>query len=228
MWRERYFGCLPVKGQIAQHGVVSAPIPIRIDGTSSDLPGAELCLLPGWLGSCEADALVGDLLEQVQWEAHRIRMFGREVESPRLSSWIGDAGARYRYSGVSFEPRQWIPSLRQLRSRLTNELATEFNSVLANRYRSGSDCMGWHSDDEPELGVQPVIASISLGATRRFLLKHRHDSSIKTGFELEHGSLLVMRGDTQHCYRHSLPRTARPIGERINLTFRKIVAPVGG
>lgn len=203
---------------------MSAAFPTRIDGTCQRLPGAELELLPAWLEPAEADALLHSLLEQVQWEVHRIRMFGRMVDSPRMSSWIGDAGARYRYSGTAFEPRPWTRSLQALRGRLASDLGTDFNSVLANRYRSGSDCMGWHSDDEPELGPMPVIASVSLGATRRFLLKHRQDASIKAGFALGHGSLLVMRGATQRCYRHCLPRTARPVGERVNLTFRKIVA----
>ena len=187
------------------------------------LPGAELCLLPGWLAPSAAEALLEGLLEQIQWEVHRIHMFGRAVDSPRLSSWIGDAGITYRYSGTTFEPRPWPDSLLALRRRLSDELATSFNSVLANRYRSGSDTMGWHSDDEPELGARPVIASISLGATRRFILKHRHEPSIKAGIALEHGSLLVMRGDTQRFYRHCLPRTARPVAERINLTFRQIL-----
>jgi alkylated DNA repair dioxygenase AlkB len=221
--RTRYFGCLPVKGQIAQHCVMSTPRPIPSDVTCADLPGAELCLVRGWLQPDAADALLDGLLEQVEWEVHRIRMFGRVVDSPRLSSWIGDDGASYRYSGTSFAPQPWTEPLQELRVRLTDELATPFNSVLANRYRSGSDCMGWHSDDERELGPTPVIASVSLGATRRFVLKHRHEPSIKAEIELEHGSLLVMRGDTQRLYRHCLPRTARAVGERINLTFRQIL-----
>ncbi len=200
-----------------------APWPVPNDVTCAALPGAELCLVPGWLQPEAADALLDGLLEQVRWEVHRIRMFGRVVDSPRLSSWIGDDGASYRYSGTSFAPQPWTEPLQALRVRLTAALDTPFNSVLANRYRSGSDSMGWHSDDEPELGECPVIASISLGATRRFVLKHRHDPSIKAGIALEHGSLLVIRGDTQRFYRHGLPRTARPVAERINLTFRRIL-----
>jgi len=212
-----------MKGQIAQHCAMSTPCPIAYDVTCADLPGAELYLVRGWLQPDAADALLDGLLEQVEWEVHRIRMFGRVVDSPRLSSWIGDDGASYRYAGTSFAPQPWTKPLQALRVRLTDELGTPFNSVLANRYRSGSDCMGWHSDDEPELGARPVIASISLGATRRFILKHRHEPSIKAEIALEHGSLLVMRGDTQRFYRHCLPRTARPVAERINLTFRQIL-----
>lgn len=194
-----------------------------IDGTARTLPDAELAFFPDWMDAGEADTLMAQLLEHVEWEIHRIRMFGRFLDSPRLSSWIGDPDATYRYSGTPFEPRPWPLPLLPLRDRLSEELGTSFNSVLANRYRDGGDCMGWHSDDEAELGRQPVIASLSLGATRRFVLKHRRESSIKGEFTLPHGSLLVMRGPTQQNYRHCLPRTARPVGERINLTFRQIL-----
>src|SRR5690606_23148736 len=152
-----------------------------------------------------------NLVHGLPWGVHRIRLFGREVESPRLSCWIGDAGAAYRYSGVRHEPVPWPDRLRPVRDRLVRETRLPFNSVLANLYRGGSDCMGWHSDDEPELGAQPVIASLSLGATRRFMLRHRRDPSRKLVLELPHGSLLVMRGDTQQDYRHALPRTTRPV-----------------
>lgn len=187
-----------------------------------DLPGAEVTWLPGWLPAPQAEALRLALLEGVDWEVHRIRLFGREVDSPRLSRWIGDADARYRYSGTEFEPHPWPASLLPLRQRLVAETGRPFNSVLLNRYRDGRDAMGWHSDDEPELGDAPMIASISLGATRRFLLKHRGRPKARLALDLLHGSLLLMAGQTQMHYRHALPRTARPVGERINLTFRWI------
>lgn len=192
------------------------------------LPGAELAFDPRWLPAHEADALFAALLRQVPWEVHRIRLFGREVASPRLSCWIGDPQARYRYSGALFEPCPWPPCLLPLRERLTRELGVAFNSALANRYRSGGDAMGWHRDDEPELGPRPVIASLSLGATRRFVLKAAGGGAARLALELPHGSLLVMRGETQAGYRHALPRTARPVGERINLTFRCILPPAAG
>ena len=166
------------------------------------------------------------LLDQVQWEVHRIRMFGRVVDSPRLSSWIGDADASYRYSGTQFAPQPWLEALQPVRTRLQDETGRAFNSVLVNRYRSGADAMGWHSDDEPELGAQPVIASLSLGAARRFAFKHRHDPTLKQTLELGHGDLLLMGGDTQRHYKHALPRTVKPVGERINLTFRQIAMRV--
>ncbi|QSX73624.1 alpha-ketoglutarate-dependent dioxygenase AlkB [Lysobacter arenosi] len=187
------------------------------------LADAEVRLDRHWLDPGQADALFAALREHVAWEVHRIRLFGREVDSPRLSCWIGDAGTGYRYSGVRFEPRPWPAALLPVRERLCKELGLDFNSVLANLYRDGHDAMGWHSDAEPELGAAPVIASVSLGAARRFALKSRAQPQQRLTLELPHGSLLVMSGPTQRNYRHALPRTARPIGARINLTFRQIL-----
>lgn len=188
-----------------------------------DLAGAALRLDLAWLSRDEADALFASLSRDVAWEVHRIRMFGRLIDSPRLSCWIGDPGAAYTYARTRFEPHPWPPSLLPLRERLRGTLGIDFNSVLANRYRHGRDAMGWHSDDEPELGPQPVIASLSLGATRRFALKSRGGEGGRLALDLLHGSLLVMGGNTQTAYRHALPATARPVGERINLTFRQIL-----
>lgn len=190
--------------------------------TSLPLADAEIAFDAGWLPEGDADRLLRGLRNDIPWEIHRIRLFGIEHASPRLSCWIGDPGTGYRYSGSTFEPRPWLPELLQLRERLSRELDVGFNSVLANLYRDGRDCMGWHSDDEAELGPAPVIASVSLGAARRFVLKHRGESQCKLEIALPHGSLLVMSGVTQRNYRHALPRTAKPVGERINLTFRRI------
>ena len=187
------------------------------------LSGADVALDPAWLDPVDANRLFEALRDGVPWETHRLRLFGREVAAPRLSCWIGDPGARYRYSGVLFEPQPWPRVLWPLRTRLREELGVDFNSVLANRYRSGRDAMGWHRDDERELGRQPAIASVSLGAVRRFVLKSVRTPSRRLALDLPHGSLLVMRGDTQQLFRHALPRTAKPVGERINLTFRRIV-----
>lgn len=180
-------------------------------------------LIPGWLPADESDALYDALMGQVAWEMHRIRMFGRLVDSPRLSCWIGDPGASYVYSRVRFEPRPWPAALAALRPRIDAAAGVAMNSVLANLYRDGRDAMGWHSDDEPELGPRPVIASLSLGGTRRFAFRHRDDPARKCTLELPHGSLLLMAGDTQAQWRHALPRTARPVPPRINLTFRRIL-----
>lgn len=188
------------------------------------LPDADIRHDSGWLDPTAADALQTHLQAAVPWETHRIRMFGRWVDSPRLSCWIGDAGARYRYSGADFLPHPWTPALLHLRDRLQDALGAPFNSVLLNRYRSGADSMGWHSDDEPELGGRPVIASLTLGVARRFLLRRRDNPALKAEFLLRHGDLLVMAGTTQQHYQHALPKTAKVAGERINLTFRQIAA----
>lgn len=186
------------------------------------LEGAELAFDPQWMGGDEAAALFDALQAQVAWSVHRIRLFGREVDSPRLSCWIGDPGTGYRYSGTRFEPHPWPAPLAAVRTRLLKELGVDFNSVLANQYRDGRDAMGWHSDDERELGPSPLIASLSLGATRRFVLRHRREPTRKLAVELPPGSLLLMAGPTQREFRHALPRTARRVGARINLTFRRI------
>lgn len=197
--------------------------------TRLDLPDAEVHFDDDWLSPDEADALFERLQREVDWEVHRIRMFGRLVDSPRLSCWIGDPQASYVYSGTRFAPRPWPDALIPLRERLAPVLvaitaAPPPNSVLANLYRDGRDAMGWHSDDEPELGPRPAIASISLGAPRRFLLRHRARLEHRQEVLLSHGSLLLMAGETQRFYRHAVPKTARPVGSRINLTFRTIIA----
>jgi len=186
------------------------------------LPGADVALLPRWLAVDEADALFAELSVTIPWETHHIRLFGREVASPRLSCWIGDVGTGYTYS------RPWSPALEALRSRIETVCATRFNSVLANLYRDGSDSMGWHSDDEPELGEQPVIASLSLGAERCFRLRRKlprgaratPDDTLRLA--LPHGSLLRMAGETQRLYRHDLPKIRAVHSARLNLTFRWI------
>ncbi len=198
------------------------PLPLQGDGDAAVFPGARLVYRPVWLPVEEAGALFEHLRRTLPWSVHRIMMFGRYVDSPRLSAWVGDADAVYRYSGADFRPHPWTAALSGLRARLQDELGVQFNSVLANLYRDGRDAMGWHSDDEPELGPEPVIASVSLGGVRRFLLKHRRDPALRSAFELPSGSLLVMAGETQRHYRHALPRTARQVAPRINLTFRWI------
>jgi alkylated DNA repair dioxygenase AlkB len=190
-----------------------------------DLPGAELRFAPDWMARTDADALYDALRAGIPWETHRLRLFGREVDAPRLSCWIGDPGANYVYSRTRFEPQPWPAALRAIRARVDQDAGETFNSVLANLYRDGRDSMGWHSDDERELGPQPTIASLSLGATRRFVLRTRGADPQRHALELPHGSLLVMRGATQRHWQHALPRSARIATARINLTFRRILAP---
>lgn len=195
-----------------------------------DLPGADVTLWPHWLATIEADALFAELRTTLAWENHRLRLFGRDVASPRLSVWIGDPDAVYTYSRRRFEPQPWPPVLAALRPRVEQACGARFNSVLANLYRDGNDAMGWHSDDELELGAQPVIASLSLGAVRRFCLRRRVRGELpQSGDDVElrlpHGSLLRMAGDTQRLCRHALPRMRKLAEARINLTFRHVDTP---
>ena len=159
---------------------------------------------------------------EIVWERHRLKLFGREIDAPRLSSWVGDPSAVYTYSRSTFTPHPWTPALSEIRAHVAAMTNASFNSVLCNLYRDGDDAMGWHSDDEPELGAQPLIASLSFGATRKFRLRHRSDTSRRLEFDLPSGSLLIMAGATQQNYRHDLPRSKRVTAPRINLTFRQI------
>lgn len=187
-----------------------------------DLRGAGLRYDPQAWSRPAADALFAKLREEIPWEQHRLTLFGREVAAPRLSCWIGDPDAVYTWSRTRFVPLPWTPTLAALRGKLENRLDARFNSVLANLYRDGRDAMGWHSDDEPELGSEPVIASLSFGATRAFRLRSRATREAVLSLDLGHGSLLVMAGATQRLYQHALPRRMRVRDARINLTFRWI------
>ena len=183
----------------------------------------DVCLFTQWLPATLADAYFRELLETLAWQQSRIHIHGQEHAIPRLNAWYGDPGCRYGYSGTRFEPLPWTETLTDIKERLTATLGVAFNSMLANRYRDGRDSVAWHSDDEPELGRNPVIASVSLGATRRFTLKHKSRRDIRPlAVDLTHGSLLVMSGPTQHHWLHQVAKTTRIVGERINLTFRYI------
>lgn len=151
-------------------------------------------------------------------------IFGRCVSIPRLEAWYGDPEAAYSYSGIAHEPNAWTPLLAGLRDRISAAAGVAFNSVLINRYRDGSDSNGWHSDDERELGPLPVIASLSLGATRRFVLRAKADHSVRREYRLEAGSLLIMPAGTQELFSHCVPKERRCNAQRLNLTFRRIVA----
>jgi alkylated DNA repair dioxygenase AlkB len=187
-----------------------------------DLPDADV-KLARFCDESAAHAWFTRLHDEIAWERHHLRIFGREVAAPRLSSWVGDADAVYRYSGTRFVPHAWTPALAQLRDVLLAQ-GDDCNSVLCNLYRDGRDSMGWHSDDEPELGAEPAILSFSFGGVRRLRLRHRRRPDARLELELPSGSLLRMAGATQRYYRHDLPKTARPVAARINLTFRRVCA----
>lgn len=163
--------------------------------------------------------LLDNLKSEIDWKQDEIFMFGRKVKIPRLSSWYGDADANYSYSGLKLEPNKWTNELLKIKSIAEEYNSINYNSVLLNYYRDGNDSMGWHSDDEKELGVNPVIASVSLGGERRFLIRERKDHKNKREIILKNGSLLIMKSGFQDKYQHSIPKTKKKVEERINLTF---------
>lgn len=172
-----------------------------------------------------ADCLLPILVNTLSWREETIRIAGRAVRVPRRVAWHGDPGAVYRYSGVTHEPEPWTPALLELRERLEAWCQRPFNSVLGNLYRDGQDAMGWHADNEPELGPAPHIASLSLGAERRFEIRHNR-SRETLSMPLAHGSLLIMGGTFQAHWKHRLARQPGIAKPRANLTFRNII-PVG-
>ena len=187
-----------------------------------DIDGGDLRLRGDYLGPEEADRLLRSLRNTVPWQSDTVRVFGREHPIPRLHQWYGDAGTDYRWSGLTMSPLAWTPELDDLRRRLEQDLDCRFNSALANLYRDGNDSMGWHADNEAELGPAPLIASVSLGAGRDLQLRRAGETRTHTTVPLTHGSLLVMAGDTQRNWQHALPRRRRVRQPRINLTFRLI------
>jgi alkylated DNA repair dioxygenase AlkB len=187
----------------------------------SSLDDDFFCYQSGFIAPGEAKLLATRLWDQLAWQQYEISLFGRRVAQPRLSAWYGADEARYRYSGLQLDPLPWHPLLFDLKTRLEGRLRQDFNSVLANAYRDGRDSMGWHSDDEPELGRRPLVASISLGTERRFLVRKK-GASRAAAIWLEGGSLLVMKCGCQEIYQHSVPKTQKAVGLRINLTFRQI------
>jgi alkylated DNA repair dioxygenase AlkB len=180
--------------------------------------GGTIYYAPDFFERAEADRLLALLRQQVPWrqEGGRGRVF------PRLTAWAADAGVDYSYSGVTHRGEGWSPELLEIKRRVEAAAGVPFNSLLLNLYRDGRDSIGYHTDAEPELGQNPAVASVSLGAVRTFHLKH-----IKTGekisYRLAHGSLLVMGGTCQHFWLHGVPKTEEEVGERINLTFRRIL-----
>ncbi|MDO2947142.1 alpha-ketoglutarate-dependent dioxygenase AlkB family protein [Aeromonas simiae] len=182
-----------------------------------DLGEGALTLWPDWLTAAECQRLWAGL-QALPWRQYSLRLFGREVRQPRLTAWASDAD--YRYSGLILPATPWPDELARLRDRVQATTGQRFNSVLLNYYRDGQDCIGWHSDDEVSLGPQPAIASLSLGATRRFLLRRRTDHGERHELRLNAGDLLLMGPGIQEAWQHALPRQRQLTQERINLTFR--------
>jgi alkylated DNA repair dioxygenase AlkB len=187
-----------------------------------NLPDAEIIYFPAFLSKEEADSLFLELLENIPWQQDEIMVYGKKHLQPRLTALYGNEGKPYSYSNITMKPHYWTLTLQKIKSLVENVSCTNFTTVLLNYYRDGSDSNGWHADNEKELGINPVIASLSLGAERNFQLKHNFDTSQKKNLILENGSLLLMKGTTQHYWKHQVPKTTKPVGPRINLTFRAI------
>jgi alkylated DNA repair dioxygenase AlkB len=189
---------------------------------SYGMKDASLTFDPIFMDNKQADYYYEHLLAQVRWEQYHIKMFGKTLPQPRLTAWYGENGAAYSYSGIQLIPLPFTAELLSLKNSIEAYTKQEFNSVLLNLYRNQQDSMGWHSDDEKELGDFPFIASLSLGSSRIFQLKHKVDKLLKGKIELSHGSLLCMGGPMQSFWQHAVPKSNIPCGPRINLTFRQI------
>ena len=182
----------------------------------------EIDYMAAFLEPDEADRLLLNLMNTLDWREETLRIAGKTISVPRRVAWHGDTGAVYRYSGTTHEPEPWTPALLELKTRLEACCHRPFNSMLGNLYRDGQDAMGWHADKEPELGPAPFIASLSLGAERRFEIRHNR-SRETLGMPLAHGSLLTMGGAFQTRWKHRVPRQPSVTGVRINLSFRNII-----
>jgi alkylated DNA repair dioxygenase AlkB len=189
-----------------------------------DLPDADVYYAARVDLGAEPELILKDLIETIPWRNEVINLWGKEYQQPRLAAWFGDAEARYTYSGLSLQPLPWTELLSTLRSRVEALAEASFNSVLLNYYRDHRDGMGMHSDDEPELGRNPIIASVSLGVQRTFVMKHKFRKELKpVHLPLDSGSVLLMKGATQHNWKHGINKISRPCGPRVNLTFRRIL-----
>lgn len=190
------------------------------DKIDYNLPNATLIYYPNFFSKPNADQLLEQLKTDIPWQQDNITIFGKTHPQPRLTSLFGNDAKPYSYSNITMQPNEWNSLLVQIKNKLEKVCEEKFTTVLLNYYRDGKDSMGWHSDNEKELGINPIIASVTFGAERMFHLKHNIVAEQKLKINLQHGSLLIMKGETQHFWKHQIPKTSRPIGERINLTFR--------
>lgn len=186
------------------------------------LPDADLDYYPDFLNLESANSILITLLNTLQWEQYSIKIFGKTIPQPRLTALYALNSQSYSYSGLLLNPIEFTEQLKTLHQEIFKLTGYTFTHCLANLYRDGNDSMGWHADDEKELGNNPVIASVSLGAVRNFQLRHKFKPGLKHALPLQHGSLLIMKGETQEFWKHQLPKTKKVISPRINLTFRTI------
>jgi alkylated DNA repair dioxygenase AlkB len=183
----------------------------------------EVLYFPNLYTEKQSKLFMDILTEKVRWQQDKIKMFGKEHNLPRLTSWYGDGGLPYYYSGIKMLPNKVdFDELSLVKMAVELQTDNRFNSVLLNLYRDGKDSVSWHSDDEKELGTNPIIASLTFGSTRVFKFRHKEDNKLQREIELTPGSLVIMKGETQHMWEHSVPKTSKEIGPRINLTFRNM------
>jgi alkylated DNA repair dioxygenase AlkB len=192
-------------------------------GEVLSMPDAKVTFYRNFFDSQKSDNLFQVLLNEINWRQDKMKLYGKEINLPRKTAWYGDRDKSYTFSGIHLDPAPWTPSLLEVKQRIEEIAEAQFNSVLLNLYRHGSDGISWHTDAEPELGENPVIGSVSFGGTRRFMFRHRQDQDLKAEVELTHGSFLLMAGETQHFWQHQIPKTSRNVEPRINLTFRVII-----
>ena len=178
--------------------------------------------MPNYFSASESDVLLSKLKNNIDWKQESMNMYGKQLNFPRLTAWYGDSDKPYSFSGITLSPQPWNEELLEIKNKIEPKASVNFNSVLLNRYRNGSDSISWHTDAEKELGKNPLIASVSFGATRKFQLRHILTKE-KIEIELTHGSLLIMQGELQHFWQHQIPKTTQNITERISLTFRHIL-----
>lgn len=185
------------------------------------ITNGEYFYLPNFFTHKEADKYLTAFKENIDWKQEEMLMYGKIVKFPRLTAWYGDNDKPYSFSGINLSPKPWNKELLEIKDKIEPKSETTFNSVLLNFYRDGNDSISWHTDAEKELGINPIIASVNFGAERKFQLKHR-DTNEKIEIILQHGSLLIMKGELQHYWQHQVPKTKTAVKERINLTFRVI------
>lgn len=185
------------------------------------LPDAEIVYFSNFFTAEKSKELFEKLKNEIPWQQDNITVFGHSHLQPRLTALFGNEGKPYGYSNIIMQPHLWTPLIMFIKSEVEKVCQENFTTVLLNLYRDGRDSNGWHADNEKELGRNPIIASVSFGAERIFQLKH-NTQDIKQNITLENGSLLIMKGTTQHFWKHQIPKTKKEIGPRINLTFRII------
>jgi len=181
----------------------------------------EALFFPNYFSQADSNRLLKSLTDNILWQQDQIKMYGKTINLPRLTAWYGADDLTYTYSGIQMKPNAWTADLLEIKNKIEQEAKVEFTGVLLNLYRNGRDSMAWHCDDEPELGKNPVIGSVSFGATRTFRFRHLQDKIVEK-VALSHGSFILMQGATQHNWEHEIPKTSKPLSPRINLTFRVI------